>query len=41
MLQRLHDFEERSFYEYNNELMLSEKNKMEEKVNVTTDKYEI
>ena len=39
MVQRLHDFEEKAFYEYDRDLQLAEKEKMEEKVNYTTNKY--
>ena len=40
MIQRLHDFEENCFYEYNCEMELSLSNTMEEKINQTRDKVE-
>jgi hypothetical protein len=38
MIQRLHDFEEKAFYEYNHELQISQNEKMEEKVSQTSNK---
>lgn len=38
MLQRLHDFEERCFHEYDHDLKLYEKEKTEEKINFTRNK---
>ena len=40
MIQRLYDFEENFFYEYNCEMEMSSSSTMEEKIHPTRDKVE-
>ena len=38
MIQELHDFEEKAFFEYNHTMQISHKEKMEERVHSTSKK---